>query len=74
MKLYAIKDTQKDKLITGITNPSHKFWERKQICATALNNHLENLYSRDWQKYSYAVQNYKIIEFELKEVVNEENT
>lgn len=68
MKLYAIKDRNTGKLVTGITSPSHKFWERKQTCKTALGNYLRHLFRYDWQRYLYAVDNYKVVAFKLKEV------
>lgn len=75
MKLYAIKDTSIDKLITGITNPPHTFWKNRKTCETALAKY-KNHTQRDGYAYyrgnkidvDYVLNNYKVVAFELKEV------
>ena len=32
MRLYAARDKNTGKLVSGITNPSHKFWQRQGDC------------------------------------------
>ena len=71
MNLYGIKDISTGKLVTGITNPSHKFWERRTACQTALRNYIYSC--RFSERGDYARENYKVVKFELKEVENEEN-
>lgn len=34
--LYAVKDTETEKIINGLTNPPHKFWQRKAQAQEAL--------------------------------------
>ena len=36
MRLYAVREKSTGKLVTGLTNPSHKFWERKSDCENAV--------------------------------------
>lgn len=36
MRLYAVRNKDTGKLVTGLTNPSHKFWERKSDCENAV--------------------------------------
>ena len=75
MKLYAIKDINTGKLITGITNPPHTFWTNRKTCDTALTKY-KNRIQRDgyayyrWNKIDvdYVLNNYKVVAFELKEV------
>jgi hypothetical protein len=37
--LYAVRDTSTGRLVLGLTNPSHKFWEKKKMCIKALENY-----------------------------------
>lgn len=72
MKLYAIKDISTGKLVTGITSPSHKFWEHRKRCEKALQQYILNTqYVRPYSKKpntKYVMDNYKVIAFELREV------
>ena len=36
IKLYAVRDKKTGKFVNNITNPKHKFWEKKGSCETAL--------------------------------------
>lgn len=36
LKLYAVRDKKSGKFVNNITNPKHKFWEKKGSCETAL--------------------------------------
>lgn len=75
MGLYAIKDINTGKLITGITSPSHTFWKSRKTCDTALTKY-KNRTQRDGYAYyrgnklnvDYILSNYKVVAFELKEV------
>lgn len=76
MNLYAIRDKSTGKITTGITNPSHKFWETRKRCKTALNNYKQSLIHRSpfcrqvipGGTLDYVNENYEIVEFELQEV------
>lgn len=35
-KLYAVRDTRTGKLVSNLTNPRRKFWERKCNCEEAI--------------------------------------
>lgn len=37
MFLYAARDKSTGKLVSGITNPSKKFWQRQENCQQAIN-------------------------------------
>ena len=43
-KLYAIMNTETNKLETKLTNPGHKFWEVKGHCKNALANYTKRNY------------------------------
>ena len=38
MKLYAARDKNTSKLVSNITNPSRKFWQRRKDCVNAISN------------------------------------
>ena len=40
--LYAVRDTSNNKLVLGLTNPSHKFWEKRKSCEQALENYIKD--------------------------------
>ena len=75
MKLYAIKDINTGKLITGITSPPHTFWKNRKTCDTALTkykNHIQRdgyaYYRGDKLDVGYVLNNYKVVVFDLQEV------
>lgn len=68
MKLYAIKNIRTGKLVTNITNPSHKFWENRQRCENALRKYQTSRQFVNWSKQYDLINNYKVVTFELKEV------
>lgn len=39
MKLYAVRDKSTGKFVSDITNPRHKFWEKKGFCEQAIVNY-----------------------------------
>lgn len=61
MRLYAARDKNTGKLVSGITNPSHKFWQRQKDCENAIKNY--NYYNRHYKKYDL-----ELVVFELTEV------
>lgn len=38
-KLYGVKDTSTGKLVSDITNPSHKYWESKKRAQSAIDGY-----------------------------------
>lgn len=49
-KLYAIMNTETNRLETKLTNPGHKFWEVRGHCKNALDNYKDK-YNRNPNKY-----------------------
>ena len=49
-KLYAIMNTETNKLETNLTNPGHKLWEVRGHCKNALENYKDK-YHRNPNKY-----------------------
>lgn len=66
MKLYAARDKNTGKLVNGITNPSHKFWQRKYDCEFAIRKY-------NSKPHQYKTSNYdlELVEFELVEIKEE---
>lgn len=67
MRLYAVRDKNTNKLVSDITNPRHKFWERKGDCAKSINRYNNN---KNWNITDYDLE---LVEFELVEVQKDEN-
>ena len=46
--LYSARDTETGKLVSDITNPGKKFWQREAACVEAINNYnfKQNYYGR----------------------------
>lgn len=61
MRLYAARDKNTGKLVSGITNPSHKFWQRRGDCESAIRRYNRDMYKRTNYDLELAV-------FELVEV------
>lgn len=57
MRLYAVRNKDTGKLIKGLTNPSHKFWEVKGYCEDAIKNGSK-----------LGLNNLEIVTFELVEI------
>lgn len=64
MKLYAARDKNTGKLVSNITNPSRKFWQRRRDCIKAINS--ESYY----RQKDYDLE---LVVFELIEVEDDEN-
>ena len=45
-KLYGIYDTDKNELVTGITNPTHKYWTSYKRAKSAM-----DLYTKKYNQY-----------------------
>lgn len=71
MFIYAVRDRKTGKLVTNITNPGHKFWEKKSYCEQAIDNYYyssANRYLR--QRTNYDLE---LVTFNLVEVSNEQD-
>lgn len=64
MKLYAARDKKTGKLVSDITNPRRKFWQRRRDCVNAINS--ESYY----RQKDYDLE---LVVFELIEVEDNEN-
>ena len=66
MKLYAARDKNTGKLVNDITSPSHKFWQRKGDCESAIKKY-------NYSPYRYKTKNYdlELVKFELVEIKEE---
>ena len=60
MRLYAARDKNTDKLVTGLTNPSHKFWHRRADCETAIRRYNGRRYKRG--NYDLELVIYELVE------------
>ena len=64
LMLYAARDTSTGKLVSNITNPRRKYWDRKGNAMNAINN-----YNRRTVKYKHG--EIKLVTFRLVEVEDE---
>lgn len=68
--IYAVRDVATGKLVTDITNPGHKFWEKKGSCLKAIDTYNCRV------TYRYFRNNYEgpleLVTFALVEVQNVE--
>lgn len=62
MKLYAARDKNTGKLVSDLTNPKHKFWQRKGDCFLAINKYNHDMYKRG--NYDLELVTYELIEVE----------
>lgn len=60
MKLYAARDKNTGKLVSGLTNPSHKFWHRRGDCEVAIRRYNESKYKRG--NYDLELVVYELVE------------
>lgn len=68
MYIYAVRDKATGKLVTDITNPGHKFWEKKGNCLKAIETYNTRTSSRYFRsKYEGPLE---LVTFELCEVAN----
>lgn len=61
MRLYAARDKNTGKLVSDITSPRHKFWQRKGDCENAINKYNIGKY----RLYDYDLE---LVAYELVEV------
>lgn len=64
MKLYAARDKKTGNLVSDITNPGHKFWQRRGDCQHAINRYNSNPYMR---RYDLELITYELVEVEDEE-------
>ena len=62
MKLYAARDKNSGKLVSNITSPGHKFWQRKADCENAINRY------KSGDCYRRGNYDLELVTFELIEV------
>lgn len=62
MRLYAARDKNTGKLVSGITSPSHKFWQRKGDCENVIEKYNKN---KKWNRTNYDLE---LVTYELIEV------
>ena len=60
MKLYAARDKNTGKLVTGLTSPSHKFWHRRKDCEGAIHRYNNDRYKR--HNYDLELVTYELVE------------
>ena len=66
MRLYAAMDKNTGKLVSGITNPSHKFWQRQGDCKSAISRY-------NCDRYKRGNYDLELVTYELVEVKGEDN-
>ena len=69
MRLYAARDKNTGKLVSGITNPSHKFWQRQGDCESAIRRYNCDRYKRG--NYDLELVTYELVEVKEGETANE---
>ena len=70
MRLYAARDKNTGKLVSGITtNPSHKFWQRQGDCEYAIRRYNNSRYKRS--NYDLELVTYELVEVKEGETANE---
>lgn len=65
--LYAVRDNSTGRFVTDLTNPSHKFWEKKKCCEQALER-----YKREYRAdmpfiFKHNPDNLELVELVFRE-------
>lgn len=60
MKLYAARDKNTGKLISTLTSPGHKFWQRRCDCEAAISRYNCDRYRRG--NYDLELVVYELVE------------
>ena len=63
-KLYAVRDKETGKLVSDITNPRRKYWDRKGNAVAAIANY-------NYRKVKYKHGWLELVCFELVEVTDD---
>jgi len=74
--LYAARDTRSGKLVSDLTYPRRKYWDRKGNAQSTIDNYNRNYANKEFSKYSTNKGKHGTIElvtFELVEVQTDEN-
>ena len=66
--LYAIKDTETETLVNGLSRPPHKFWFRKSAAQEALRKHGDWVWGKGGK---IPRERLKLITLKVEEVENE---
>ena len=64
MKLYTARDKKTGKLVSDITNPRRKFWQRRGDCVHAISK---------YNCRKHKTYDLELVVFELVEVEDDEN-
>lgn len=64
LRLYAARDKNTGKLVTGLTSPSHKFWHRRADCEAAIRKYNNSMYKRG--NYDLELVEYELVEVNIK--------
>ena len=56
--LYAIRNRSTGKFATNLTNPSHKFWEKRGSCESALATYKRRYYNKAARTYEHKPEEY----------------
>ena len=65
MYLYLARDKKTGKFVNDITNPGHKFWEKKGACQKAIDNYNKGNYYNRRNNNNYDLE---LVKCELCEV------
>ena len=66
--LYAAREIKTGKLVSDITNPGRKYWDRKGNAINAITNHNNRKY---WLYDKTCPREVELVTFELVEVKNQ---
>lgn len=64
--LYGARDTSTGKLVSDITSPRKKFWQRKHACQEAINDSMQG------KRYCRNYDSLELVTFKLVEVEDEQ--
>ena len=66
LRIYGARDTSTGKLVSNITNPRRKYWDRKSNALGAINNYNRNLnyYARVGKHGHIELVTFKLVEVE----------
>ncbi len=68
--LYAIRDRSTGKFATNLTNPSHKFWEKRGSCESALAAYKRRYYNKAARTYKHKPEDLEVVELLFVESKN----
>ena len=70
--LYAVRDKVTGKLVKDITNPGHKFWEKRGSCQKAIDEYNNKFSGNSFMRYFRTKYEgpLELVTFELVEIPN----